>query len=72
MLALRRGAGASAGPQPGQLLNNMERRRSLYQLPWYLALGEENAGKTSLIRRSNQSFALSHVTKAEVRVRQEE
>ena len=47
----------------GSLLNNMERRRSLYQLPWYLVLGEENAGKTSLITRSNQSFSLSHVTR---------
>lgn len=56
----------------GNLLNNMERRRSLYQLPWYLVLGEENAGKTSLITRSNQSFALSHVTKAGVRAHQEE
>lgn len=56
----------------GNLLNNMERHRSLYQLPWYLVLGEENAGKTSLITRSNQSFALSHVTKAGVRAQQEE
>lgn len=56
----------------GNLLNNMERRRSLYQLPWYLVLGKENAGKTSLITRSNQSFALSHVTKAGVRAHQEE
>nr|WP_150776743.1 type VI secretion system membrane subunit TssM [Pseudomonas fluorescens]VVM46621.1 hypothetical protein PS652_00562 [Pseudomonas fluorescens] len=46
------------------LLNNMERRGSLYQLPWYLVLGEQNAGKTSLITRSNQSFALSQVTRA--------
>lgn len=46
------------------LLNAMERRRSLYQLPWYLVLGEENAGKTSLITRSNQNFALSHVARA--------
>ncbi|SDQ64016.1 type VI secretion system protein ImpL [Pseudomonas sp. UC 17F4] len=46
------------------LLNNMERRRSLYQLPWYLVLGAQNAGKTSLITRSNQSFALSQVTRA--------
>jgi type VI secretion system protein ImpL len=56
----------------GSLLNNMERRRSLYQLPWYLVLGVENAGKTSLITRSNQSFALSHVTKAGVRAYQDE
>lgn len=54
------------------LLNNMERRRSPYQLPWYLVLGEENAGKTSLITRSNQSFALSHVTKASTRAHQDE
>ncbi|QXH77875.1 type VI secretion system membrane subunit TssM [Pseudomonas salmasensis] len=56
----------------GNLLNNMERRRSLYQLPWYLVLGEENAGKTSLITRSNQSFSLSHVTKAGVRAQEEQ
>ncbi|KRP58676.1 type VI secretion system membrane subunit TssM [Pseudomonas trivialis] len=56
----------------GNLLNNMERRRSLYQLPWYLVLGEENAGKTSLITRSNQSFALSHMTRAGVRANQQE
>lgn len=49
------------------LLSNMERRRSLYQLPWYLVLGAENAGKTSLVTRSNQSFALSHVTRTGVR-----
>ncbi|WP_338512846.1 type VI secretion system membrane subunit TssM [Pseudomonas trivialis] len=56
----------------GNLLNNMERCRSLYQLPWYLVLGKENAGKTSLITRSNQSFALSHMTRAGVRTNQEE
>ena len=49
------------------LLSNMERRRSLYQLPWYLVLGAENAGKTNLVTRSNQSFALSHVTRTGVR-----
>lgn len=54
------------------LLNNMERRRSLYQLPWYLVLGEENAGKTSLITRSNQSFSLSHVTRAGARAHQDD
>ncbi len=54
------------------LLNSMERRRSLYQLPWYLVLGEENAGKTSLITRSNQSFSLSHVTRAGARAQREE
>lgn len=54
------------------LLDNMERRRSLYQLPWYLVLGEENAGKTSLITRSNQSFALSAVTQSGSRVYNDE
>lgn len=46
-------------------LNNAQGRRSLYQLPWYLVLGEENAGKTSFIACSNQRFALSRVTRAE-------
>ncbi|MDE1168104.1 MAG: type VI secretion system membrane subunit TssM [Pseudomonas sp.] len=54
------------------LLDNMEHRRSLYELPWYLVLGEENAGKTSLINRSNQSFALSHVAKAGARAYHDE
>ncbi|MEG0860171.1 MAG: type VI secretion system membrane subunit TssM [Pseudomonas sp.] len=54
------------------LLNNMERRRSLYQLPWYLVLGDKNAGKTSLITRSNQSFSLSHVTRAGARTLQDD
>lgn len=54
------------------LLNNMERRRSLYQLPWYLVLGEENAGKTSLVTRSNQSFSLSHINRTGARAQPEE
>lgn len=54
------------------LLDNMEHRRSLYQLPWYLVLGQENAGKTSLITRSNQSFSLSHVAKAGARAYHDE
>jgi type VI secretion system protein ImpL len=37
-------------------------RNALYQLPWYLVLGQEMAGKTSLVNRSNQNFSLSHVT----------
>ena len=36
----------------------------LYTLPWYLVLGQENSGKTSLINRSNQSFTLTSVMKA--------
>lgn len=35
-----------------------------YKLPWYLVMGVEQAGKTSLINRSGQNFALTHVMKA--------
>ncbi|WP_043532739.1 type VI secretion system membrane subunit TssM [Litchfieldella xinjiangensis] len=35
-----------------------------YKLPWYLVMGVENAGKTSLINRSGQDFALTHVMRA--------
>lgn len=38
--------------------------RARYKLPWYLVMGIENAGKTSLINRSGQEFALTHVMKA--------
>ncbi len=34
-----------------------------YKLPWYLVMGVENAGKTSLINRSGQNFSLTHVMK---------
>lgn len=34
-----------------------------YKLPWYLVMGVENAGKTSLINRSGQNFALTNVMK---------
>ncbi|MBF8767753.1 type VI secretion system membrane subunit TssM [Pseudomonas sp. xss_4] len=46
------------------LRQNLGGRDALYRLPWYLVLGEENAGKTSLINRSNQSFSLTAITKA--------
>ena len=35
------------------------RRDFLYVLPWYMVIGAENSGKTSLINRSNQSFTQS-------------
>ncbi|MBE0464737.1 MAG: type VI secretion system membrane subunit TssM [Halomonadaceae bacterium] len=38
--------------------------RGRYRLPWYLVMGVENAGKTSLINRSGQNFTLTHVMKA--------
>ncbi|NMG67091.1 type VI secretion system membrane subunit TssM [Azoarcus indigens] len=43
---------------------NLEGRNALYRLPWYLVLGQENTGKTSLINRSNQSFSLTGEVKA--------
>lgn len=38
--------------------------KSRYSLPWFLVMGIENAGKTSLVNRSGQNFALTHVMKA--------
>lgn len=39
-------------------------RNARYKLPWYLVMGVENAGKTSLVNRSGQNFALTQVMKA--------
>ena len=46
------------------LRQNLHTRDYLYKLPWYVVIGPENAGKTSFINRSNQSFALTSVAKA--------
>jgi len=46
------------------LRSNLDGRNALYQLPWYLVLGQENTGKTSFINRSNQSFSLTGEIKA--------
>ncbi|HCN45685.1 MAG TPA: type VI secretion system membrane subunit TssM, partial [Pseudomonas sp.] len=43
---------------------NLKGRNALYQMPWYLVLGQENSGKTSFVNRSNQSFSLSGEMKA--------
>ncbi|MGY3572073.1 type VI secretion system membrane subunit TssM [Vibrio paucivorans] len=43
---------------------SINKRNYLYALPWYLVLGLENAGKTSLINRSGQNFAFSSVMRA--------
>lgn len=43
---------------------NLRGRNALYQMPWYLVLGQENSGKTSFINRSNQSFSLTGEIKA--------
>ncbi|ASA57974.1 type VI secretion protein IcmF [Vibrio gazogenes] len=52
-----------------QVITNMRKslknkRDFLYSSPWYLVLGLENAGKTSLINRSGQNFTLSSVMRA--------
>ncbi|EGU43898.1 IcmF-related protein, partial [Vibrio ichthyoenteri ATCC 700023] len=51
-----------------QVMVNMKeslpQRDYLYALPWYLVLGLENAGKTSLINRSGQNYVFSSVMRA--------
>ncbi|MDF0729262.1 type VI secretion system membrane subunit TssM [Pseudomonas entomophila] len=51
-------------------LDNAGGRRALYQLPWYLVLGEEGAGKSSFINHSNQSFSLTRIANSQTRARQ--
>ncbi|WP_199187175.1 MULTISPECIES: type VI secretion system membrane subunit TssM [unclassified Photobacterium] len=48
----------------GELKHSLNKRNYLYSLPWYLVLGLENAGKTSLINRSSQDFVFSNVMRA--------
>lgn len=43
---------------------NLKSRNALYELPWYLVLGQQNSGKTSFINRSSQSFSLTGEIKA--------
>lgn len=43
---------------------NLKGRNGIYELPWYLVLGQENSGKTSFINRSNQKFSLTGELKA--------
>lgn len=47
-----------------KLKESLNTRNYLYALPWYLVLGCENAGKTSLINRSGQKFIFSSVLRA--------
>ncbi|WP_449432109.1 type VI secretion system membrane subunit TssM [Pseudomonas putida] len=51
-------------------LDNAGGRSALYRLPWYLVLGDEQAGKTSFIDRTDQSFSLTRIDKAQARGRQ--
>jgi len=46
------------------LRSHLKGRNALYQMPWYLVLGQENSGKTSFVNRSNQSFSLTGEVKA--------
>lgn len=53
-------------------LDNAGGQRALYQLPWYLVLGAEGAGKSSFIAGSDQGFSLTRISKAQARSCQEE
>lgn len=46
------------------LQSNLKGRNAVYQIPWYLVLGQENAGKTSFVNRTNQGFELTAEMKA--------
>lgn len=46
-------------------LDNAGGRRALYRLPWYLVVGDQQAGKTSFIDRTEQSFSLTRIDKAQ-------
>jgi type VI secretion system protein ImpL len=46
------------------LKKSLNKHNYLYTLPWYLVLGLENSGKTSLINRSGQKFVFSSVIRA--------
>ncbi|AEF55513.1 type VI secretion system membrane subunit TssM [Marinomonas posidonica] len=46
------------------LKDSLNKRNYLYSLPWYLVMGLENAGKTSLINRSGQNYTFSTVLKS--------
>lgn len=45
------------------LKSSLPGRRGVYRLPWYLVMGLEDAGKTSLIQRSGQTYTLTNVTR---------
>ncbi|MFJ4453967.1 type VI secretion system membrane subunit TssM [Pseudomonas sp. NPDC089392] len=52
--------------------DNAGGRSALYRLPWYLVLGDERAGKTSFIDRTDQSFSLTRIDRAQARGRQDD
>ncbi|WP_349342235.1 type VI secretion system membrane subunit TssM [Marinobacter sp. MMG032] len=49
--------------QLAALKSNLPGRKGIYRLPWYLVMGLEDAGKTSLIQRSGQTYTLTNVTR---------
>ncbi|HEN8798517.1 TPA: type VI secretion system membrane subunit TssM [Pseudomonas putida] len=48
-------------------LDNVGGQRALYQLPWYLVLGAEHAGKSSFIDHTDQCFSLTRIDRAQAR-----
>ncbi|MBV4533929.1 type VI secretion system membrane subunit TssM [Pseudomonas sp. SWRI107] len=50
-------------------LDNAGGGRALYRLPWYLVLGDAQAGKSSLVDRSEQCFSLTRIGQDQARVR---
>ncbi|MBJ9978445.1 type VI secretion system membrane subunit TssM [Pseudomonas sp. S75] len=53
-----------------RLLDSAGGRRALYRLPWYLVIGDQHAGKSSFIDRSDQSFSLTRIDKVQAQGRQ--
>ena len=49
------------------LKNHLSNKDYIYQLPWYMVLGSDEAGKTSFINRSNQKFTLTAVERTSKR-----
>lgn len=46
------------------LKENLEGKDFIYKLPWFLVLGGESSGKTSLINRTDQHFSFTTATNA--------
>lgn len=53
------------------LKNHLSNKDYIYQLPWYMVLGSDEAGKTSFINRSNQKFTLTAVERTSKRYMRE-
>ena len=50
-----------------RLLGSAGGRRALYRLPWYLVIGDQHAGKSSFIDRTEQSFSLTRIDTVQAR-----